>query len=78
MQINVFSDWRACGGSLTPAHNYPSECSGRGAAATAAVRVRDEQLGAFLDGLTARNRERDTVVVSSATTAGASGTRASG
>ena len=65
-EINVFDDWRACGGSqaLTPTHNYPSECQQawrRGY--YAAVTFVDEQLGVVLDGLTARNRERDTVVV---------------
>ena len=65
-EIDVFSDWRACGGSqaLTPTHNYPSECQQawrRGY--YAAVTFVDEQLGVVLDGLTARNRERDTVVV---------------
>ena len=65
-EIDVFSDWRECGGSqaLTPAHNYPSECQRawrRGY--YAAVTFVDEQLGVVLDGLTARNRERDTAVV---------------
>ena len=65
-ESDMLSDWRECGGSqaLTPRHNYADVCQQawrRGYYAV--VTFMDEQLGVVLDGVKARGRERDTVVV---------------